>query len=64
MGPILLLTKNVLAEEETQKKLRHPNYEVFSSKRPVDEKGTQGSFFNSSTCSITRLSAKQSQILS
>ncbi|MBU5362538.1 helix-turn-helix domain-containing protein [Enterococcus raffinosus] len=31
MGPILLLTKNVLAEEEFQKKLQHLNYEVFSS---------------------------------
>ena len=44
MGPILLLTKNVLAEEETQKKLQHLNYEVFSSSSLLTKRGTQGEF--------------------
>ena len=38
MGPILLLTKNVLAEVEIQDKLQHLNYEVFSSSSILTKK--------------------------
>lgn len=55
MGPILLLTKNILAEEEFQKKLQRLNYEVFSSSSLLTKKGMQSEFlhfFNLFYCTI------------
>lgn len=44
MGRILLLTKNVLAEEDFQKKLQHLNYEVFSSSSLLARSNFQNGF--------------------
>lgn len=44
METILLLTKNVLAEERTQKKLQHLNYEVFSSSSLLSKRATEVEF--------------------
>lgn len=42
MRSILILTKNVLAEEEIQRKLQHLNYEVYCSSRLLSRNSNQG----------------------